>query len=78
MTTPRESVFGDLGGSGVAGQTGGPAIPNIGDNPDETDAVAEASEDTPAATADGQPVSPYLAARRYGAAAGYGPDRGTT
>ncbi len=72
MTTPRESVFGDdLGGVGK--QTAGAAIPNIGDTSD--DSVAQ---ETPAATADGQPVSPYLAARRYGANAGYGTDRGTT
>ena len=77
MTTPREAVFGDdLGGVGK--QTAGAPIPNIGDNPDETDVAAEASEDTPAATADGEPVSPYLAARRYGAAAGYGNRRGST
>ncbi len=72
MTTPRESVFGDdLGGVGK--QTAGQAIPNIGDMPD-----LAAEQDTPAATADGEPVSPYLAARRYGPAAGYGPDRGST
>jgi hypothetical protein len=75
MTTPREAVFGDdLGGVGK--QTGGQPIPNIGDTPD--DAV---TQDRPGATADGEPVSPYLAARRYGAAAGQGymgtnPDEG--
>jgi hypothetical protein len=72
MTTPRESVFGDDIG-GVGKQTAGEPIPGIGETPDS--AVAQ---DTPAATADGQPVSPSLAARRYGANAGYGSDRGTT
>lgn len=32
----------------------------------------------PQATADGEPVSPSLAARRYGAGAGYGQSRGST
>jgi hypothetical protein len=60
-----DSVFGtDLGGTG---KQQGSQLPNIGDTPDE--AVAE---DRPGPTADGEPVSPYLAARRYGAAAGQG------
>jgi hypothetical protein len=66
-----DSVFGDLGGGK---QSAGAAIPNIGETTDEAVAPAE----TPAATADGQPVSPYLAARRYGANAGYGNARGST
>jgi len=66
MTTPRESVFGDdLGGIGK--QTAGEAIPNIGDTGD-----AAVAQDTAPITADGEPVSPYVAARRYGAAAGQG------
>jgi hypothetical protein len=73
MTTPREAVFGDdLGGGGK--QTAGEAIPDIGDTSDAASASHAASE----ATADGEPVSPYLAARRYGADAGYGSRRGTT
>jgi hypothetical protein len=68
-----DSVFGDLGGSGKDRQLGGPEIPNIGA---VTDDMVE--DDTPGATADGEPVSPYLAARRYGADAGYGQSRGTT
>ncbi len=72
MTTPREAVFGDdLGGVGK--QTAGEAIPDIGDTGD-----AAVAQDTPAATADGEPVSPYLAARRYGSVAGYGTGRGST
>ncbi len=67
MTTPRESVFGDdLGGVGK--QVTGAPIPNIGETADEDVAPPV----TQPATADGEPVSPYLAARRYGAAAGYG------
>ena len=63
---PRESVFGDdLGGVGK--QTAGQAIPNIGDTPDSA-----VEEDRPVATIDGEPVSPYTAARRFGAAAGQG------
>jgi hypothetical protein len=73
MTTPRESVFGDdLGGVGK--QAAGQAIPNIGDTADTSVASHAAAE----ATADGEPVSPYLAARRYGADAGYGASRGST
>jgi hypothetical protein len=61
-----DSVFGDdLGGVGK--QTAGEPIPGIGETADE--AVAE---DRPGPTADGEPISPYLAARRYGAAAGQG------
>lgn len=60
-----DSVFGtDLGGTG---KQQGSQLPDIGATPDS--AVAE---DTPVPTADGEPVSPYLAARRYGAAAGQG------
>ena len=66
----QETVFGDLGGGK---QSAGAPIPNIGDTPD-----TEVAQETPAATADGEPVSPYLAARRYGANAGYGTARGTT
>ena len=68
MTTPRESVFGDdLGGIGK--QVTGAPIPNIGDT---TDQEAAGPPVDVVATADGEPVSPYLAARRYGAAAGQG------
>lgn len=73
MTTPRESVFGDdLGGVGK--QVAGAPIPNIGATTD----TEVASQVSPEATADGEPVSPYLAARRYGADAGYGSRRGST
>lgn len=73
MTAPRESVFGDdLGGVGK--QAAGPPIPNIGATTDEEAAGPAAGS----ATADGEPVSPYLAARRYGADAGYGQRRGST
>jgi hypothetical protein len=56
-----------------ARQVAGPAIPDIGATPDR--AVAE---DTAEATADGEPVSPTVARRRYGAgyAAGGNPDAG--
>jgi hypothetical protein len=66
VTTPRGSVFGDdLGG--VGRQTGGAPIPNIGGG------TAPVSDESPGpVTADGYPVSPYIAARRYGAAAGQG------
>jgi hypothetical protein len=61
-----DSVFGDdLGGVGK--QTAGEAIPGIGDTSD-----AAVAMDAAPITADGEPVSPYLAARRYGAAAGQG------
>jgi hypothetical protein len=63
-----DSVFGDLGGSGKDRQTGGPEIPDIRAVTD--DSVTE--NNIQGATADGEPVSPYLAARRYGAAAGQG------
>lgn len=72
MTTPRESVFGDLGGVGK--QAAGAPIPDIGHTTDEQ----AAGPDIEPATADGEPVSPYLAARRYGADAGYGQGRGST
>jgi hypothetical protein len=66
MMAAPESVFGDdLGGVGK--QTAGEAIPNIGDTPD-----AAVAMDTAPITADGEPISPSLAARRYGAAAGQG------
>jgi hypothetical protein len=59
------SVFGsDLGGTGK--QQGSP-LPDIGDTADDS-----VTEDRAGPTADGEPVSPYLAARRYGAAAGQG------
>lgn len=59
------SVFGDdLGGTGTQR---GSQLPDIGATTD-----ASVAEDTPVTTADGEPVSPYLAARRYGAAAGQG------
>jgi hypothetical protein len=62
MTTP---VFGDLGGGK---QSAGAPIPGIGDTPD-----TEVAPGPPGpVTADGEPVSPYIAARRYGAAAGQG------
>lgn len=76
MTTPRESVFGDdLGGVGK--QTAGAAIPNIGEVSD-----ASVAQDAAPILADGEPVSPSVAARRYGAAAGQGyrglnPDAGS-
>ena len=60
----QETVFGDLGGGK---QSAGAPIPNIGETPD--DAV---TEDRAAPTIDGEPVSPYVAARRFGAAAGQG------
>ncbi len=60
-----DSVFGtDLGGTGTQKGT---QLPDIGDTPDS--AVAE---DRSWPTADGEPVSPAVAARRYGAAAGQG------
>jgi len=60
-----DSVFGtDLGGTG---RQQGSQLPDIGATSDE--AVAE---DTPWPTADGEPVTPAVAARRYGAAAGQG------
>ena len=59
------AVFGDLGGGK---QTAGAPIPNIGDMSDQD--VAPAERDAP--LVDGEPVSPYVAARRYGAAAGQG------
>jgi hypothetical protein len=73
MMAAQEAVFGDdLGGVGK--QTAGAPIPDIGATPDTAVAPPVIAE----ATADGEPVSPYLAARRYGAAAGYGSSRGTT
>lgn len=71
MTTPVRPFSDDLGGLGK--QSAGEPIPGIGATADN--AVAQ---DTPAATAEGEPVSPYLAARRYGSDAGYGQSRGTT
>ncbi len=60
-----DSVFGtELGGTG---KQQGSQLPDIGATPDS--AVAE---DAPPVTADGQPVSPRLAATRYGARAGQG------
>lgn len=59
------SVFDDIGGPGK--QTAGEAIPNIGATADDS-----VTEDRPGPTIDGEPVSPYLAARRFGAAAGQG------
>ena len=62
-----DSVFsGQLGGAGK--QTAGAAIPNIGSTSDED--VAPPVFDAP--LADGEPISPRLAATRYGAAAGQG------
>jgi hypothetical protein len=52
---------------GQGGSRGSGDLPNIGDTPDS--AVAQ---DAPGAFADGEPVSPAVAARRYGAAAGQG------
>ena len=69
-----DSVFGtDLGGTG---KQQGSQLPDIGDTSDN-----EVSQDLPGPTADGYPVSPAVAARRYGAAAGqgyrnYNPDAG--
>jgi hypothetical protein len=60
------AVFGDMGGGK---QTAGAAIPDIGSMSDED--VAPPVMDV-VATADGEPVSPRLAATRYGAAAGQG------
>jgi hypothetical protein len=67
----------ELGGGGVDCQTGGAPIPNIGDT-----SAADVAEDIGPVLVDGEPVSPYLAARRYGAAAGQGyrglnPDAGS-
>ena len=70
-----DSVFGsDLGGTG---KQQGSQLPDIGDTSDN-----EVSQDLPGPTADGFPVSPAVAARRYGAAAGqgyqnYNPDAGS-
>jgi hypothetical protein len=73
MMAAQNSVFGDdLGGVGK--QTAGAPIPSIGSASD----VSVAPPVIPEATADGEPVSPSLAARRYGANAGYGSDRGST
>jgi hypothetical protein len=60
-----DSVFGsDLGGTG---KQEGSQLPDIGATTDE--AVAE---DRPGPTAEGYPVTPSVAARRYGPAAGQG------
>jgi hypothetical protein len=60
-----DSVFGsDLGGTG---KQQGSQLPNIGAVSDDS-----VTEDRPGPTADGEPVSPAVAARRYGAAAGQG------
>jgi hypothetical protein len=60
-----DSVFGsDLGGTG---KQMGSQLPDIGSTTD-----AEVAQDTPVPTADGVPVSPRLAATRYGARAGQG------
>lgn len=70
-----DSVFGDdLGGTG---KQQGSQLPDIGATTDE--AVAE---DRPWPMVDGYPVTPAVAARRYGAAAaqgyrGYNPDPGS-
>jgi len=61
-----DAVFGDLGGGK---QVAGAAIPDIGAMSDED--VAPRWRDV-VATSDGEPVSPRLAATRYGAAAGQG------
>jgi len=61
-----DAVFGDLGGGK---QVAGAAIPDIGAMSDED--VAPPVADV-VATSDGEPVSPRLAATRYGAAAGQG------
>jgi hypothetical protein len=59
------SVFpADLGGMG---RQVGSQLPDIGDTSDD-----EVAEDRAGAFADGEPVSPAVAARRYGAAAGQG------
>jgi hypothetical protein len=61
-----DTVFNaDMGGGK---QSAGAPIPNIGDTPDTEVAPAQAE----GAMADGEPVSPTLASRRYGAAAGQG------
>jgi hypothetical protein len=65
MAAP-DSVFGDdLGGVGK--QAAGEPIPNIGDTSD-----AAVAMDAGPILADGEPVTPGVAARRYGAAAGQG------
>jgi hypothetical protein len=61
------SVFNDVGGGGQ--QHAGAAIPNIGSTTDND--VAPPVMDV-VATSDGEPISPRLAATRYGAAAGQG------
>jgi hypothetical protein len=69
-----DSVFGtDLGGTG---KQQGSQLPSIGATTD-----AEVAQDIAGPTADGYPVSPAVASRRYGAAAGqgyqnYNPDAG--
>ena len=60
------AVFGDIGGGK---QSAGAPIPDIGSTSDED--VAPAPVDV-VATSDGEPISPRLAATRYGAAAGQG------
>src|SRR5258706_12315369 len=61
----QETVFGDMGGGK---QTAGAAIPDIGSVTDNEVAPPEFVEPT----SDGEPISPRLAATRYGAAAGQG------
>ena len=62
-----DNVAGELLGGKGGSRTQTTELPNIGDTPDS--AVAQ---DVPGPTADGEPVSPAVAARRYGAAAGQG------
>ncbi len=57
----------ELTGGGQIGSRGTGDLQNISAVPD-----AAVAEDSPGAFADGQPVSPVVAARRYGAAAGRG------
>ena len=59
------AVFGDMGGGK---QSAGAPIPDIGSATDNDVAPPVFQEPT----SDGEPVSPRLAATRYGAAAGQG------
>ena len=61
-----DTVFGDIGGGK---QAHGAPIPSIGSTSDMD--VAPPVMDV-VATSDGEPISPRLAATRYGAAAGQG------
>ncbi len=69
--TDQARAAGDQPGT-AGGQQQGSGLPGIGATPDSV-----VAEDSPGAFADGAPVSPVVAARRYGPAAGQG-YRGTS